>query len=81
MSVYLDNAATTPLSKEVFSAMEPYLFEHFGNPSSAHGYGRTANTAILNSRRVIAELLNAAPENIIFTSGVQSLITWLFFRR
>ena len=69
MKVYLDNAATTPLSRTVFSAMEPYLFEHFGNASSAHSYGRTAKAAIENARQVIADLLNAAPENIIFTSG------------
>lgn len=69
MRIYLDNAATTPLSKEVFSAMEPYLFEHFGNASSAHGFGRTARVAVSKARATIAELLNASPENIIFTSG------------
>lgn len=69
MRIYLDNAATTPLSREVFLAMEPYLFEHFGNASSAHRYGRQANAAITQSRHVIAELLNTAPGNIIFTSG------------
>ena len=69
MRVYLDNAATTPLSKEVFSAMEPYLFEHFGNASSAHGFGRTARIAVSQARNTIAELLNACPDQIIFTSG------------
>ena len=69
MRIYLDNAATTPLSKEVFSAMEPYLFEHFGNASSAHGFGRTARVAVSQSRATIAELLNAHPDTIIFTSG------------
>lgn len=69
MRIYLDNAATTPLSKEVFSAMEPYLFEHFGNASSAHGFGREARTAVSQARATIAELLNAHPDNIIFTSG------------
>ena len=69
MNIYLDNAATTPLSKEVFSAMEPYLFDHFGNASSAHGLGRVARTAVSQARSTIADILNACPENIIFTSG------------
>lgn len=69
MRVYLDNAATTPLSREVFQAMEPYLFEQYGNPSSAHFQGREARTAIESSRSTIAGLLNTNPEHIIFTSG------------
>lgn len=69
MRIYLDNAATTPLSKEVFQAMEPYIFENFGNPSSSHSYGRQARTAIEASRKIIADLLNTSPAQIIFTSG------------
>ncbi|MFI5164545.1 MAG: aminotransferase class V-fold PLP-dependent enzyme, partial [Bacteroidia bacterium] len=46
MKVYLDNAATTPLDKEVFEAMLPYLQEHFGNPSSIHSFGRKTRAAI-----------------------------------
>jgi cysteine desulfurase len=69
MKVYLDNAATTPLDKEVFDAMTPYLLNHFGNPSSHHQQGREAKAAIENSRRTIAQLLNVLPEEIIFTSG------------
>jgi cysteine desulfurase len=69
MRIYLDNAATTPLSREVFRAMEPYFFENFGNPSSSHHHGKAARTAIEQSRRIIADLLNARPEQIIFTSG------------
>jgi len=69
MRIYLDNAATTPLSREVFQAMEPFIFENFGNPSSSHSYGREARTAIEESRKTIADLLNAAPEQIVFTSG------------
>ncbi|MBE9598058.1 cysteine desulfurase family protein [Pedobacter sp. MC2016-24] len=69
MKVYLDNAATTTLSRTVFQAMEPYLFEHFGNPSSAHQQGRAARSAIETSRATIASLLNTTPDTIIFTSG------------
>lgn len=69
MRIYLDNAATTPLNREVFLAMEPFLFENFGNPSSSHFHGREARVAIEQSRGIIADLLNAAPRNIVFTSG------------
>ena len=69
MSIYLDNAATTPLDPTVLEAMNPYLLNHFGNPSSHHGPGRAAKVALENSRKRIAALLNADPEEIIFTSG------------
>lgn len=69
MKVYLDNAATTPLDKEVFEAMTPYLLNHFGNPSSHHQHGREAKQAIESCRSTIAGLLNASPSEIIFTSG------------
>jgi cysteine desulfurase len=69
MRVYLDNAATTPLDKEVFTAMTPYLLDHFGNPSSHHEHGRQVKNAIETARATIAGLLNAHPEEIIFTSG------------
>ncbi|MCJ8209138.1 cysteine desulfurase [Mucilaginibacter sp. RS28] len=69
MKVYLDNAATTPLDKEVFAAMTPYLLEYYGNPSSHHAHGRAARAAIEEARRTIAAHLNASPEEIIFTSG------------
>lgn len=69
MKVYLDNAATTPLDKEVLEAMMPYLAEHFGNPSSSHSFGRKTKTAIENARRTIARALNCSPAEIYFTSG------------
>lgn len=69
MMVYLDNAATTPLDKEVFEAMTPYLLEHFDNPSSIHAHGRQVRAAIEKARKTIASLLNAAPAEIFFTSG------------
>lgn len=69
MRIYLDNAATTPLSREVFQAMEPYFFDNFGNPSSTHYLGRQTRTAIAHSRGIIADLLNTSPDHILFTSG------------
>jgi cysteine desulfurase len=69
MRIYLDNAATTPLDPEVFEAMKPFMLEDFGNPSSTHSHGRKVRAAIESSRKKIAELLNATPGEIIFTSG------------
>ncbi len=69
MKVYLDNAATTPISNEVLDAMIPVLREQFGNPSSIHAYGRETRSLIEKSRKTIATLLNVAPAEIFFTSG------------
>ncbi len=69
MKVYFDNAATTPLDPEVFTAMTPYLLANFGNPSSHHSHGREARAALEFCRRTIAGLINAEPTEIIFTSG------------
>ncbi|MCS6975068.1 MAG: cysteine desulfurase [Cyclobacteriaceae bacterium] len=69
MQVYLDNAATTPLDPEVFEAMKPFMLEDFGNPSSTHAHGRKVRAAIESARKKVAELLNCAPGEIIFTSG------------
>ena len=68
MTVYFDNAATTPLDPEVLEAMLPFLQNHFGNPSSIHGHGRQVRAAIENARKTIAHLINAAPAEIVFTS-------------
>ncbi|MCW3085365.1 MAG: cysteine desulfurase family protein [Bacteroidetes bacterium] len=69
MKVYLDNAATTALDKEVLDAMIPYMTEHFGNPSSTHGFGRTTRAAIEGARKSVAKSLNVSPSEIFFTSG------------
>ncbi len=69
MKVYLDNAATTPLDKEVLGAMLPSLELDFGNPSSIHSFGRKTRSAIENSRKTIAKLLNVTPAEVFFTSG------------
>ncbi|WBA41563.1 cysteine desulfurase family protein [Hymenobacter canadensis] len=68
MTVYFDNAATTPLDPEVLDAMLPFLRDHFGNPSSIHGHGRQVRAAIENARKTVAHLINAAPAEIVFTS-------------
>lgn len=68
MKVYLDNAATTKVDEDVFEAIKPFLAEQFGNPSSIHSHGRAIRSAIEQSRRKVAELLNAAPAEIFFTS-------------
>ena len=67
--IYFDNAATTPLDKEVLDAMLPYMTTHFGNPSSIYSYGRETRLAIETSRKTVAKLLNAHPGEIFFTSG------------
>jgi len=67
--IYLDNAATTALDKEVLDAMLPYMTTHFGNPSSIYSYGRETRLAIETSRKTVARLLNAHPGEIFFTSG------------
>src|SRR2546425_5827489 len=69
-TVYLDNAATTPVRPEVLEAMLPYLGrDAFGNPSSAHRFGRAARAGIEAAKRTIAEALGAEPNQVIFTSG------------
>ncbi len=67
--IYLDNAATTPIDKAVLEAMLPMMEMNFGNPSSIHGHGREARSAIERARKNIAGILNASPAEITFTSG------------
>ncbi len=67
--IYFDNAATTPLDKDVLDAMLPYMMEKFGNPSSIYSYGRESRMAIESARKSVASILNAHPAEIFFTSG------------
>ncbi len=69
MKVYFDNAATTPIRKEVIDLMSNSMLSVYGNPSSTHGFGRSAKSSIENARKSMAKLLNCEPQEIIFTSG------------
>src|SRR5438552_3696455 len=67
---YLDNAATTPVRPEVLEAMLPYLGkEAFGNPSSAHRFGRAARAGLEEAKRAVATAVGAEPNQVVFTSG------------
>ena len=71
--IYLDNAATTPLSEEVIDAMVDVLKNNYGNPSSTHSLGQEAKILIENVRRDVADYLKVTPAEIIFTScGTES---------
>jgi cysteine desulfurase len=67
--IYLDFNATTPIAREVAEAMAPYLYEHFGNPSSSHPYGLAARHAVDGARAQVAALLGCRPGEVLFTSG------------
>ena len=67
--IYLDHAATTPIRREVLGAMEPFLGPRFGNPSSAHRWGREARAALDEARERLAGCLGASPDELCFTSG------------
>jgi cysteine desulfurase len=67
--IYLDYNATTPIDKKVAEAMEEYIYGNFGNPSSSHELGSKTKQAVEEARKKVASLLNASPEEIIFTSG------------
>jgi cysteine desulfurase len=65
--IYLDYNATTPVAPEVAEAMQPFLHEAFGNPSSAHTYGRRAHEAVEKARASVAALIGARSREIVFT--------------
>jgi cysteine desulfurase len=67
--IYLDHSATTPVDPRVLAAMMPYLTENYGNASSVHLFGQQARSAVDKSRRQIASLIGARPNEIVFTSG------------
>lgn len=69
MKIYLDNAATTKMSKTAMDAMLPYMDIVYGNPSSLHSMGQASSEALAKARMQIADCIGALPEEITFTSG------------
>jgi len=69
MKLYLDNAATTPMSKTAVAAMLPYMTDVYANPSSLHSAGQEAAEALEDARRRLAACIGASPREITFTSG------------
>lgn len=67
--INLDHNATTPLLPEVWEAMRPFALDHAGNPASSHTLGRRARRALEEARENVAGLLDAAPDEVLFTSG------------
>jgi cysteine desulfurase len=68
-AIYLDNNATSALAPVAWEAMQPYLLHRPGNPASSHRFGRQARQAVEDAREQIAELLDAEPDEVVFTSG------------
>ncbi len=67
--IYLDYNATTPIAREVADEMAPFLYEHFGNPSSSHAYGLVTREAVDVARSQVSSLLGCQPTEVVFTSG------------
>lgn len=72
----MDNAATTPIRKEVLDAMMPYLTDMYGNPSSSYSFAKEVKKKIENARTQISELINCAPGEVFFTSGGTESDNW-----
>jgi cysteine desulfurase len=68
-TIYLDNAATTPIDPSVIEVMHQSMQENFGNPSSTHQFGRKAKNVVENARKSIAKTFNVSAAEIIFTAG------------
>lgn len=71
---YLDSASTSKIDPRVLESMLPYFTEYFGNASSNHSFGKKAKDAIEKARKQVANIINADPKKIIFTSGVTESI-------
>jgi len=77
--IYLDNNATTPLLPEAAKAMEEFYFDNFANTSSGHAAGARAKASVDSARAEIASLLNASPQEVIFTSGASESLNLAVF--
>ena len=75
-TIYLDNAATTPMRKEALEAMLPYFIEEYANPSSIHRASKNPRAAVKEARETIARTINADPSEIFFTSGGTESDNW-----
>ena len=72
-TIYVDNNATTRVDESVLQEMLPYFTENYGNPSSMHTFGGNVAADISKARERVAALINAEPEEIVFTScGTES---------
>ncbi len=74
--IYADNAATTQLSKTALKAMMPWLLGEYGNASQLYSFARKPKKALFDARKIIAECINANPEEIFFTSGGTESNNW-----
>ena len=74
--IYADNAATTKLDIDAFEAMKPYLLDEYGNASQPYSFARKPKQALKEARRIIAQCINAEPEEIYFTSGGTESDNW-----
>lgn len=74
--IYADNAATTKLDSDVFEIMKPYLLSEYGNASQSYSFSRAGKLALKNAREMIANCINAKPEEIYFTSGGTESDNW-----
>ena len=77
MKVYLDNAATTPIDKEVLKEMMPLLENNFGNPSSIHSFGRISRSIVEAARKNVSKHLRCSPGEFFLLLAELKLIIWL----
>ncbi|MDD6186593.1 MAG: cysteine desulfurase NifS [Oscillospiraceae bacterium] len=75
-TIYVDNAATTPVSKEVLNEMLPYFTEYYGNASTLYSLGRQTKLAVDRAREQVAKAINAEPSEIYFTAGGTESDNW-----
>ncbi len=75
-SIYFDNAATTPVKKEVFDEIKPYFMDFYGNPSSIYDIAKESKKAVDKARKQVADAIGALPEEIYFTAGGSESDNW-----